>query len=384
MPWTERTRERARLSFTADVERGYYSMTELCARHGVSRKTGYKWADRYCREGIEGLQDRSRAPKSCPHRTPDWIVEEIVEGRRLHPTWGAKKLLWLLQRRFPERERWPSRTTITNVLERHGLTQKKKRVRRSEHPGRPLVDPVSPNEVWAADFKGQFRTQDRRWLYPLTVTDSYSRYLLECRGVPSTAHHIAKPVFERLFREFGLPGAILTDNGVPFSSVGLGRLSRLSVWWIRQGIVPILIEPGHPEQNGRHERMHRTLKVEATTPPKGNRSAQQRELNRFRREYNEERPHEGLGMQLPADLYQPSPTEYRSRLPRVEYPEHFEVRKVSSGGGIKWNDEYLYVGQALGGEYVGFQAVDEGIWAIYFSFMPLGYFDQIQWRIDPC
>jgi putative transposase len=238
------------------------------------------------------------------------------------------------------------------------------------------------NGVWTADFKGHFRTRDGYYCYPLTVVDGYSRFLLGCQSLLSTRIELAKPVFRRLFLEYGLPRIIRTDNGVPFATTALGRLSTLSVWWIRLGIRPELIEPAHPQQNGRHERMHRTLKAEATRPPCANRGAQQARFNRFRAEYNDVRPHEAIGQQVPASLYTPSPRRLPDKLPALEYPTHFEVRLVSNNGGIRWSCEWVNVTHTLGGEYVGLEEVGDGLWDVYFGPLKLGRMDERTKRIE--
>jgi len=378
MPWEETTRMKQRVRFISDLESCLYTMTELCERYGISRKTGYKWAERYVAESVDGLKDRSRAPKSCPHATPEALVKSLVELRQMHPTWGPRKLLAVLGKREPELP-WPAASTVGGILKRHGLVEGgRRRARRpSSHPGRPLVQASAPNQVWTGDFKGQFRTQDGEWCYPLTVADAYSRFLLGVAGLDSVSESQAWPVFERLFREYGLPDALRTDNGSPFASAGaVGGLSRLSVRWIKLGIRLERIEPGHPEQNGRHERMHRTLKQETARPPAANRVAQQGRFDQFRREYNEQRPHEALAQQTPGELYQSSPRPYPPQLPEPEYPGHFEVRSVRRGGEIKWQGEFLFLSEALAGERVGLEEYEDGLWAVYFGSLLLAKFDE--------
>jgi len=240
----------------------------------------------------------------------------------------------------------------------------------------------APNEVWAADFKGQFRTRDGQYCYPLTVTDGYSRFLLGCQGLRSTRHVDSKPVFQRLFQEYGLPRIILTDNGVPFATSTLGRLSSLSVWWIRLGIYPALIEPGHPQQNGRHERMHRTLKAETTRPPGANLSSQQRRFNEFREEFNHDRPHEALDQETPASHYQPSARELPKKIPPIEYPAHYEKRRVSRDGAARFLAVQFQVTHTLGGEYIGLEEVDNGFWDVYYGPICLGRLDERTFQID--
>ncbi len=262
------------------------------------------------------------------------------------------------------------------------MVEQRRRRRRRPHRGKPKIELKSANDLWTCDFKGEFRTGDRRYCYPLTVADGLSRYLLGCEGKLSTAHAGARPVFEELFCENGLPKAILSDNGSPFSSPALGGLSRLSVWWIKLGIEPLLIKPGHPEQNGSHERMHRTLKAETTRPPSADLGAQQRRFDAFREEFNEDRPHEALGLQTPAEQYQPSPRPYPDVVAKVEYPGHYEVRSVRSDGSIKWQGELLFVSEVLHGEPVGLEEIDDGIWSLCFGPLLLARFDERDRRLE--
>jgi len=247
MPWLETSLMDQRTQFIADYQRALQTVTELADRFGISRKTAYKWIDRYEHGGPSGLTDGSRRPQSCPHETPPRIVDAVLEARRHHPRWGAKKLLRILLRKDP-REAWPARTTVCDLLKRHDLIPKTRRQPRLSHPGRPLTPMTEPNGIWTADFKGQFKTRDGFYCYPLTLVDGYSRYLLACQGLRSTAIDLARPIFRRAFEEYGLPSIIRSDNGVPFATTALGRLSLLSVWWIRLGIFPELIQPAHPEQ----------------------------------------------------------------------------------------------------------------------------------------
>lgn len=375
MPWSEITPMDERLQFVADLRRGTEEMAVLCRRYGVSRKTGYKWRDRYAAEGAAGLAERSHAVHACPHATAPDAVDALAELRRRHPTWGPKKLLTVLAARRP-RLALPAPSTAAALLKRAGLVTSRTRRRTPGHPGRPTAAMDAPNAVWTADFKGEFKTRDGIYCYPLTVCDGYSRLLLACRGLPSTRTVGARPVFERLFREHGLPARIRSDNGVPFATIALGRLSTLSVWWVRLGILPDLIEPSSPQQNGQHERMHRTLKAEATRPAAATLAAQQRVFDRFRREYNDERPHEALGQVPPASRYTPSARPYPARLPPMEYPAHWEVRRVSRNGGIRWYDQWVNVSHVLAEEYVGFEEIDAGVWNVAFGPLVLGRFDE--------
>lgn len=381
MPWSCPSPMDQKIRFIADYQRHVFALAELCRRCGVSRKTAYKWIERYQVDGPPGLVDRSRRPHACPHQTPSKVAEALLEFRRRHPTWGAKKLLRILSQRCPT-WKWPARSTCSDLLKRNGLVTGKRRRAYPGHLGRPLTPMTEPNAIWTADFKGQFKTRDGEYCYPLTIVDGFSRYLLACQALRSTSVRLAKPVFLRLFEEYGLPRIIRTDNGVPFATTALGRLSLLSVWWIRLGIYPELIEPAHPEQNGRHERMHRTLKAETTRPPSGNLNAQQKRFNRFLAEYNDERPHEALGQETPASVYKPSPRELPRKLPPLEYPGHFEVRLVSRNSGIRWKCDWVCVTHTLAGEYVGLEEVDDGIWDVYFGPVKLGRMDEQRLQIE--
>lgn len=381
MPWNETSAMDQRRHFIADYLEAYFPFSELCRRYGISRPTGYKWVQRYSDAGVAGLIEQSRRPDSCPHATSSDLVEAILEARRKHPTWGAKKLLALLQRSQPHRP-WPARTTVCDILKRHGLVPTR-RTRRRPSSTRPPQTPLSePNHVWTADFKGQFKTLDGRYCYPLTVVDGYSRFLLGCQALDAPQGRLSRPVFHRLFRTYGLPRIIRTDNGAPFaSSQALGRLSQLSVWWIRLGILPERIQPGCPHQNGRHERLHGTLKREATIPPAGSRFAQQYRFTRFRHEYNQERPHEALQQQTPVEFYQASPRPFPRKLPPLHYPAHWEVRLVSGNGGIRWKTHRLAVTHALRQQPIGLEPIDDGVWEVWFGPLRLGRMDERQLTI---
>jgi putative transposase len=371
MPWSQTTPMHQRTLFIADHLRGTRSVSELCTEYGISRKTAYKWIDRFIRRGPAGLEDRSRRPRSAPNATAPEVVEALVALRHRHPTWGAKKLIAYLARRHPH---WklPGLSVTCALLKRRGLVRRKTARRKIGHPGKPSSLIVAPNQVWCADFKGQFRMGNGRYCYPLTVTDGYSRFLLGCRGLTDTSVTGAKPVFQQLFRQYGLPQYIRTDNGVPFATNTLARLSRLSAWWIRMGVMPQLIEPGNPQQNGRHERMHRTLKAEATRPPAPALRSQQVKFDAFRREFNTERPHEALDQLTPAQIYRPSDRPMPAKLPQFEYPDRFEVRYVSANGGIRWSKQWVNVSTTCIGEYVGLEEIDDGIWNVYFGKLRLG------------
>jgi transposase InsO family protein len=370
-----------RTLFISDFLREILSVTELCQLYGISRKTAYKWIDRYLRAGPAGLEERSRRPLLSPNITAPDIVAAILEARHRHSSWGGKKLLTIVQKRNP---RWdlPCRSTVCDILSRNGMVPKSRQRRRIGHPGKSTSSILAPNDVWSADFKGQFKTGDGIYCYPLTVTDGFSRYLLGCQSLYSTAISGAKSVFTRLFQEYGLPTRIRTDNGVPFATNTLARLSSLSAWWIRLGVLPELIEPGKPQQNGRHERMHRTLKAETTLPPAGSLAAQQRRFNRFREEFNNERPHEALDQQTPASQYTASARPFPHKIPPLVYPDRFELRYVSSNGGIRWKWEWVNVSIVCAGEYVGLEEIDDGIWNVYFGPLKIGRFHERLMRIE--
>jgi transposase InsO family protein len=376
MPWSENT-QMSRYRFVADFESCLYTMTELCEKHGISRKTGYKWAERYASQGVEGLKDRSRAPHRRPAQTSAEVAQRLVELRRKHSTWGPRKLAAWLQKHEPE-QAWPAASTIGGVLKREGLVEPSRR--RSPRPGpavQPRTEATTANEVWTSDFKGQFRTGDGCLCYPLTVVDSFSRFVLVVHGLPSVSGDGAWPSYERAFREYGLPEVMRTDNGSPFaSSAAIAGLSRLAVRWLKLGIRLERTAPAHPEQNGRHERMHRILKAETARPPAADGSSQQGRFDEFRRIYNEQRPHEALGQRTPSELYQPAHRRYPEHLPQPEYPGHYEVRYVHQGGEIRWQGGYLFLTEALGGERVGLEEYDDGLWAVYFDSLRLARFDE--------
>jgi transposase InsO family protein len=354
---------------------------DLAEDFQISRKTAYKWINRYLQEGPAGLDDRPRTAFQVHNATPQKIIDGILATRKLHRSWGAKKILKVLRGKYPT---WdlPARATVCDILKRHGLTRKTRNRRKLSHPGKPTQPIRYPNDLWTVDFKGQFKTRDGVYCYPLTVTDAYSRVLLACQGLLAPTFKQVKAIFTRLFKEYGLPIRIRSDNGAPFASTAIARLSQLSVWWIRLGIIPELIEPGKPQQNGRHERMHKTLKAEATRPPAGNLKAQQRKFNTFRDEFNTVRPHEALNQETPASMYMKSPRKMPMKIPLVEYPKHFEIRYVSANGCIRWNSGWVRVSSALKDHYIGLESVDDGIWNVYFSNKRLGFFHERSMRIE--
>ncbi|MEJ1362254.1 MAG: integrase core domain-containing protein [Candidatus Sedimenticola sp. (ex Thyasira tokunagai)] len=360
-----------RIKLIGDWLSGDYSKTALSARFGVSRPTVDKWIARYEVEGPSGLEERSRIPRSCPHLTSKAVAAKLIEAKLQHMDWGPKKLVCYLSTKWPK-TRWPAPSTAGEILRRQGLVSRKKRSAKTPPYSQPFRDCEVPNQVWSVDYKGQFKTGDGRWCYPLTVTDNNSRYLLLCQGLAHPRLLETRPWFEWVFREYGLPDAIRSDNGSPFASVGLGGLSALSVWWIKLGIIPERIKPGRPDQNGRHERMHRSLKAATLKPPAEDMYEQQKIFNAFQQEFNVDRPHEALDMNTPASRYYRSLRSYPGRLPGIDYEDEFEVRRVRSNGEIKWQGRLLYVSEALIGESVGLKETDTDQWALYFSTFHIG------------
>lgn len=376
MPWLETAPVDERIRFIQDALSDRFTMSELCARYGVSRRVGYKWLARYEEEGRRGLRDRSRAPHHCPHRIDPELAEFLCALRREHPLWGARKLLRILATRHPAVTGWPAPSTAADLLARRGLVLRRRRRRPHQHPG--VVPPITaaPNDLWTADFKGQFRTGNGVYCFPLTIADQHTRFLLACHGLLSTQTVTARPVFERTFREFGLPRAIRTDNGVPFATQAVHGLSFLNVWWLRLGIQHQRIRPGRPQENGAHERMHRTLKRQAVRPVRRTCAAQQRAFDAFRREYNTVRPHEWLNQETPVSRYAPSPRPFPARLPALEYPGHFTIKKVTTGGTFRFRRKLLYLANALTDQHIGLEETDDGIWAIHFNTVLLATFDE--------
>jgi len=351
-----------------------WTMTELCARHGISRQAGYNTLARYQQAGWEGVEERSRAPLRHPNRTGAEIEQQIVELRHQHMRWGPRKLKAVLERQQPDRT-WPAVSTMGELLRREGLVIARKKRRRTDPYTAPFAAADAPNRVWCGDFKGWGRTQDGVRIDPLTLTDACSRYLLRCQAVEKTDTERAQAIFEAAFREYGLPEAIRTDNGAPFASRAIAGLSRLAVWWMKLGIEPERIQPAHPEQNGRHERMHLTLQQETMSPMAANRRAQQRRFEQFRREFNEQRPHEALDMRTPASCYAPSPRPYPARVSEPEYGSSMIVRRVSPGGQFMWKTHDVFLSETLRGERIALQPIDDRWYTIYFAEFALGHFD---------
>ena len=381
MPWQEVCPMDARMRFVAAVMAEEDSMSALCEQWGVSRRIGYKWLARYQSEGPAGLQERRPGPRRVPWAITLAHAEAIIGLRRQHPTWGPKKLRAKLLALAPE-QHWPALSTIGDLLRREGLSQRRRRRRRATPTRSGLRPPLAPNDIWCIDFKGWFRTGDGAQCCPLTVTDAFSRHLLCCR-VTTPDYDGCRPSFEQLFREYGVPGTILSDNGPPFASLAAGGLSRLSVWWVKLGIGLTRIVPGQPQQNGRHERMHKTLKAETAKPPAATLAAQQRRFDRFRAEFNHERPHEALGQTVPAAHYTPSARPYPARLKAPVYPADFELRRVRPNGQIKWQGELVFIAGPLSGEVIGLCENDDGDAEAYFGPIHLGTIDAVALKLEP-
>lgn len=383
MPWRETSPMKERLEFVREYESGLFTMTELAAQYGVSRKTGYKWVERHATGGALGLCDQSRRPHASPQATDPALVEALVAVRRRHPGWGPKKLLAVVRRRDPQAA-WPARSTIAGLLKRRGLSRPpRRRARGPQASGRPLAPATRANDLWTTDFKGEFLTGDGVYCYPLTLRDGFSRFVLRCDGLLGRTSAATRRCFERAFAEYGLPDRIRSDNGGPFASPGLAGLSLLSVWWLRLGIMLERIALGHPEQNGSHEQFHRVLKAHTARPPAPNCVAQQQRFRRFVREYNAERPHEALHDQPPASCYRPSPRPLPARVPPLDYPGHTEKRLVSSNGCVSWHGAPLFVATPLAGEYVAFEEVAEGVWTLWFATAPLARYDERSRSLHP-
>lgn len=359
MPWNETCAMDERLRFVGLALEGEETMAALCRQFGISRKTGYEVLARYRAQGVDGLREHSHAAHHHPNAVNEQLEERIVELRGKHPTWGPRKLRVRLSKLAPHAA-WPAASTIGDILRRRGLVVPRRRRLLTPADVSPFTTCEAPNDSWCIDFKGWFRTGDGRRCDPLTISDAYSRFLLRCQAVSRTDTRCVRPLLEATFREYGLPGAIRSDNGAPFASRSAAGLSELSVWWIKLGIRPERITPGRPAENGRHERMHGTLKREACRPPAANRRRQQERFDTFRQIYNDERPHEALGNATPATLYRPSPRPYPTRLSEMAYPDDWQIRKVRHSGAIKWRGETLFISQVLVGEPVGLEEVERG------------------------
>lgn len=382
MPWKDTTAMEQKLEFINEWRSGNFNFTQLCKEFGISRPTGYKFIKRYREKGLEGLKELGRQPHSHPRQTSDRLVKAIVKLRKAHPRWGAEKIWKLLQKDF-ELDEIPCVSTISRIIKRNGLVVSRKRRPRVK-PVYPIFDPKTCNEVWSADFKGKFRMGNKRYCHPLTIADSYSRFVFTAKGLYGERFGPTQKEFRRIFREHGLPKQIHTDNGRPFGAIqAIQRLTRLSVWFIEHGVDPVYSDPAHPEQNGRHERMHRDLKAEVTKPPGYNLRAQQRKLNRFVNEYNYQRPHSALGLETPGSVHISSRREYKNRITSWDYPGHFQVRKVCRNGALRWRStKWVMISTTLIGKHVGLEEIGEGIWRVLYRQKLLGYFEEKVLRIQ--
>ena len=357
-------------------------MAELCRIYSIARKTGYEWVERFKAEGLAGLQDRRYGAGSHPNQTESAIEEQILQLKYKHPSWGAKKLrghLSMKKKAF----KWPAVSTFGEILRREGLSTRQRKKPRVPVHTKPFEKVEQANQVWCADFKGWFLTGKGERIDPLTMTDAHSRYLLRCQSVEKTDTKHVQAIFAAAFREHGLPQRIRTDNGAPFASRAIAGISRLSVYWMKLGIEPERIKPGQPQQNGRHERMHRTLKAETAKPPAANRRAQQEAFDRFRREYNEERPHEALGQQTPASHYQSSPRPYPDRVQEPEYGGAIKPKRVYPDGTFFWKGTQIFISKALGGESIGLEPIDDRYWGVHFATFCLARFDSHKLLLQP-
>ena len=382
VPWQERNALDQRNEFITEWLKKQYSLAELSRSYGISRKTAYKWLARFQQNGRAGLAERSRAPLSSPQAIKESTASAIIALRQKYPTWGARKIREKLRQLHPETA-WPAASSMGELLKREGLIQPRRTRRRTPPYTEPLAHAAAPNQVWCADFKGWFRTGDGSRCDPLTVTDAYSRYLLRCRATEKTDGVHVRAVMEAVFREYGLPEAIRTDNGSPFASRAPGGLSRLSMWWLRLGIRHERIEPGRPEQNGRHERMHRTLKQETASPPAANRRRQQQAFIEFEGVYNRERPHEALEWKTPAQLYVGSAKSYPVRLPELEYPPGVHLRRISQQGSLKWLSERTFLSEVLARQTVGLLETEEEFFEVYYGPLLIGWFDGRSHLFEP-
>lgn len=380
MPWKAMSVMDAKLQFVADWLSGEEPMSVLCERYGISRQTGYKWQRRFAQAGAGGLEDRSRAPHHHGRATAAQLVVELIEARQRKPYWGPKKLLAMLGRQHPDWP-WPAPSTVADLLRREGLSQPRRRRRRTLTLEQPFGAVEAANDAWCIDFKGWFRTADGTRCDPLTVSDAHSRYLLGLEIIEPVGAAVGE-VTDRLFREHGLPKAIRSDNGPPFASCGAGGLTRLSARWVKMGIGLERISPGKPQQNGRHERMHRTLKAQTCDPPADTPAQQQRWFEAFQREYNFERPHEALAQRPPAELYEASPRAFCDRLDDPCYGPHELVRRVRSTGEVKWRGGLVFISEALIGEAVGISERHDGHWLVRFAGVPLVLIDRYTQKLS--
>ena len=374
MPWETVSTMDQKIQLIADWQTKQLSITDLSKKYGISRPIVYKWTTRYKQQGVDGLKEQNRAPIHSPNQTADDIVKLIIKEKLKNRKRGPKKVLYQLKRQYPNIN-WPAASTIGDWLKKHGLVNKRKKRQRVPPYTQPFIKAQSPNDVWSADYKGQFYTKDRHVCYPLTISDNYSRYLFKCTGLPGPRYRITRAVFEQVFREYGLPDAIRIDNGIPFAGRCAGGLSRLSIWWIQLGIAPERIDKGCPQQNGRHERMHRTLKLEAIDTMALNMKEQQKRFNRFLYDYNNYRPHESLNNEPPINYYKKSIRPYVEKPQAIDYDLDYTVRSVRCNGYFRFNGNMYYLTDLLHKERIGLKEFADGQWTIYYSFCPIGILD---------
>jgi transposase InsO family protein len=384
MPWEESCLVNERMRFVTRLETGE-RMSELCREYGISRKTGYKFWDRYKKKGPKGLFDEPRKPITSPFQTPEAIQKLILDLKAQKPSWGADKLKSYLEKRRQD-IRIPSRGSIYTLLCRNGLVQRRKQRSGYKNEGTHIPETKNPNEIWCTDFKGEFLLGNQKYCYPLTISDHFSRLLISCEGLENTKTNGVQTVFESVFQEYGLPDAILSDNGTPFGAKGLFGFSQLSLWWLRLGIKILRIKPGHPEQNGRHERMHLTLKQQTVRPPGQNFLQQQEKFDRFKNEYNTERPHAALSMKCPSDVYQSTRRAYPTNLGELKYPLHDLTRTVLCNGFVvspSSRNKRFFLGQAFRNQRVGLREQEAGLWAVSFANWDLGLLDLKNGKFSP-
>lgn len=382
MPWKESRIVDQRLQFLSSYQKEEMSLSDLCREFGVSRPTGYRWINRYKEVGPEGLLDLSRKPHGCSHATSEVTENAILALRNKHPSWGARKLKARLEVLQPKAA-WPAASTFGNILSRAGLTNPKQKKRRTTPYSEPFSAVTAPNQLWCMDFKGYFSTGDGARCDPFTITDAHSRYLIRCQTVLRMDLSQVAAICEAAMHEYGMPTRIRTDNGAPFAGNGLLGLSKLSISWTKLGIVHERIQPGRPQQNGRHERMHRTLKEDTTKPPALTLRLQQKKFDRFRQVFNHERPHEGINNAVPASLYQRSAVLLPRAVADFTYPRGFQTRRVNSSGDISWHKDRVFISQVFSFEDLGFEEMDEDLFRVYFRDIELGELNVPELRFRP-
>ena len=382
MPWKVSCIVDQRLQFLSSYQKEEMSVSDLCHEFGVSRPTGYRWINRYKEVGPEGLLDLSRRPHSCSHATPEAIANAILALRAKHPSWGARKLKARLEKVEPGVD-WPAASTFGSILSRAGLTSPTKKKRRTTPYSEPFSEVTAPNQLWCMDFKGYFMTGDGLRCDPFTITDAHSRYLIRCQTVSRMDLSQVRAICEAAMREYGLPARIRTDNGAPFAGTGLLGLSKLSLGWMKMGIMHERIQPGRPQQNGRHERMHRTLKEDTANPPAATLRLQQKNFDRFRHVFNHERPHEGLNNETPGSLYQPSTKMFPRTVVDYVYPNGFITRRVNNSGDISWHKDRVFISEVFRFEELGFEETEENFYKVFFRHIEIGEFDAAVLRFRP-